>query len=275
MLASLSSPPTTKMDEVSYGTHPLQKIKLFKHDLKNERTIVFVHGGAWRDPNNTFMDFADLAQQLDDLPATNLIGVNYRLSPEVEHPFHLMDLVCAIDKIQQLNGPTEWTFVGHSVGATLILQLLNYQDIIGLTKQSPTMCYHALDLKISSIFFIDGIYDIVDLIEEYGDPYYLFVKPAFGLESYADASQMTWKLKDRELDKEFRAVIIQSKEDELLSERQSSRFFEFIHKRCLSCIYTCQDFGKHEEVYKRKEVADIIRREYIFEPCYSEDDSTI
>lgn len=249
------------LEEISYGDHALQKIKLFKYDPKNTESIVFIHGGAWRDPNNTYMDFEQLVKELHHTPNTNLVGINYRLSPEYKHPTHLVDVVNAIDKFQDLAGSTKLTFVGHSVGATLLLQLLNYKDIIrlGLSETADTSLPE-LKLDVNALVFVDGIFDISDLIDEYGAPYKLFVDCAFDTEKhYTEASQVTWSLPGRDFEFEFRGVIVQSTEDELLSARQSSHFAEYLRSRNVPLEQFLGPWGKHEEVYRRRELADIIK----------------
>lgn len=252
--------------EIAYGGDPLQKIKIFNFSPENSHTIVFIHGGAWRDPNNTYLDFNELVGHL--LKKYNLIGINYRLSPEHKHPDHLVDVVTAIAKIQAIVGShSDYSFVGHSVGATLLLQLLNYQDIITLghaghdeSHENAICSLPKLLLNIHSIFFVDGIYDIKDLIAEYGAPYKGFVDSAFQDEKYyLEASQMTWSL-SKTFDYAFRPVIIQSTQDELLTSRQSEAFFEFLKKRDIPVECLSGDWGKHEEVYRRRELAEIIEK---------------
>lgn len=245
--------------QIAYGDDVLQKIKVFNFSPHNSHTIVLIHGGAWRDPNNTFLDFEDLVGYL--LKEHNLIGVNYRLSPDNKHPCHIEDVVAGIGKIQTLVAPgTEYSFVGHSVGATLLLQLLNYHEIIDLGNGDFTVSKSLpkLDLKIRYIYFVDGIYDIQDLIAEYGAPYKLFVDCAFESEKqYLEASQMTWSL-SKEFLWEFKAVVIQSEDDELLSQRQSDTFVGFLKKRQCTVEYLQGNWGKHEEVYRHPYLAEII-----------------
>lgn len=250
------------VDEVSYGDHPLQNIKLFNFSPKNKRTIVFIHGGAWRDPNNTFMDFAKLIDHLLDLPSVNLVGINYRLSPEHKHPAHVVDVVNAIHKIETMAEiGTTLSLVGHSVGATLLLQVLNYKEIIergNLSQDEIRVPDLKLDLR--TMVFVDGIFDVMDLIAEYGAPYKLFVDLAFESEEhYSEASQMTWSLPSTPFSRKFYAVVVQSKQDELLSERQSTKFVQFLKSREINHDFLLEDWGQHEEVYTREELAPIIK----------------
>lgn len=238
----------------------MQTIKLFKFLPEYSKTLIFIHGGAWRDPNNTYLDFANLVGYLD-MADTNMVGINYRLSPQIKHPYHLVDVAAALQKILSLTGHSKVLLVGHSVGATLLLQLLNYREIIALGSVSGAEIeLPKLELDIDTIFFVDGIFDIVDLIAEYGAPYKLFVDVAFDSEThYVEASQMTWTKAGFRFDQDFRAVVVQSKQDELLSERQSERFVSFLEGKNVPVEYLAGNWGKHEEVYRRAELADIIK----------------
>lgn len=249
----------TPSDEVSYGDHPLQKVKSFRFSPSNEHTLLLVHGGAWRDPSNTYMDFNEMVGRLGtEFPTTafNVIGINYRLSPEVKHPEHLRDVVSAIEKVQRDVGVRKVHLVGHSVGATLLLQLLNYQKMLQGIKNVPL-----LDIEIQTLFFVDGIYDMVDLIDEYGASYRLFVENAFETEDdYVNGSQMTWRGKEPFEFEGIQVVVVMSRQDELLSLRQTQKFLKFLEQRGITSEYLEQDWGLHEEVYRRNELADTIGR---------------
>lgn len=240
---------------VPYGEHPLQALKYFRHDPSYKHTLVLIHGGAWRDPNNTFDDFQELVLLLNKLPetdGTNIVGVNYRLSPQFKHPAHIQDVVLALQKVVVDTGSNSVSIVGHSVGATLMLQLLNYSEMTGSTQH--------LDLGIRSLYFLDGIYDVPDLVDEYGAPYKEFVDLAFSESQVRESTQMTW---GREIPLQLLAqnyIVVQSNQDELLSGRQTARFLAFLTNRGVQPHHFEGDWGAHEEVYKRAEVADIIRQ---------------
>lgn len=249
---------TSISKEIAYGTHPLQRIKFFHYSPANTQCLVFVHGGAWRDPTNTYDDFKQLAQHLQSqIPNFNFVGVNYRLSPEVKHPEHLMDLGAALLFLSTSYNMSNCVLLGHSVGATLLMQLVNYNKIIelvGVTVPAP------LAVKISGMVFVDGIYDMVDLIEEYGSLYEEFVDNAFtNADGYINALQMTWKCKDN-FDAKFKILVVQSLEDELLSLRQTKRFVEYLKNQEVIYELDTGDWGRHEEVYRREELAQTVRK---------------
>lgn len=266
---------------LSYGTHSLQTVKYFRYSPLNTHTIVFIHGGAWRDPNNTYDDFLTLTNKLGEnfngagRNGINMIGVNYRLSPEVKHPAHLVDVVNGLSFIQKTTPTASILLVGHSVGATLILQLLSFEQIVHLSGDADgsTDIISNLLQVLDTIYFVDGIYDIPELISEYGQDYKDFVMEAFrSEEQYKQATQLSFtpgsvSEPTLELGSKSKAVlshlprnilVIQSKEDELLSLKQTDIFVEFLKRMKLEYSVIKENWGKHEEVYRREELANLM-----------------
>lgn len=251
----MSAPPS----EVAYGEHSLQKVKLFHYSPTNAFSLIFVHGGAWRDPANTYDDFQSLSSMLlrtENGSKYNIIGVNYRLSPEVKHPLHLLDLVEALNTLHKDYGVNECLLLGHSVGATLLMQLANATKILllgGIEKNMDPL------VKVKGMIFVDGIYDMVYLIEEYGKPYEEFVLEAFAnANSYANGSQLSWNSNEKFGIGEAKVVVIHSMEDELLTLRQTTRFAKFLDDQNVPYKLHTGNWGTHEEVYRRKELAELV-----------------
>lgn len=249
---------------VKYGSHELQTIKYFHFNPENTRSIIFVHGGAWRDPNNTYDDFLELTNKIaTKVTSLNLIGINYRLLPEVRHPVHIQDVVLALDRIYK-DTPTELIlFVGHSAGATLILQLLNLSLIKDSSEANSSISDDltlpvGLTTALHNFYFVDGIYDIPELVKEYPD-YESFVSDAFSCQThYRNVTQLDIENFNAFEFQPRGVIIVQSKQDELLSSRQSNLFAEFLSKHALEFTLYKEDWGTHEEVYRRSELASII-----------------
>lgn len=260
------------MTLVKYGVHPLQEMKFFQYSLSNNKTLVFIHGGAWIDPNNTYDDFEPLMVRLSTTrPDVNLISVNYRLSPEIKHPYHLIDVATALSKLVTEYHIKSVTVVGHSVGATLALQLLDYDRLIrtgieeleisGL-KTLPVdlggIMKALVKLTVDTVVLLDGIFDIPDLIREYGEPYERFVGLAFvSAEHYTEATQVS-STKGGLSGCKLRVVIVHSTEDELLTLRQPKQLRVFLERESYPYDWHVGAYGKHEEVYRRPEVCSII-----------------
>lgn len=236
---------------VSYGDHELQTIKYFHFQPSNSQSLVFIHGGAWRSPKNTYDDFLNIIDLLKPTCHYNLVGINYRLSPKVKHPAHLEDVFHGLQTIQKNTMTKLFLLVGHSVGATLILQLLNYHEL----ARKHNVCN---DLVFENVYFVDGIYDVPELLKEYTE-YKSFVMEAFSGETdYREATQVS-----KEGFTSFECVpktliVVHSKQDELLSERQARLFAHFLCQHKVTYTFVEENWGKHDQVYMRKELADLI-----------------
>lgn len=267
-------------DILHYGPHQLQTIKVFKRVNTTKETIVFIHGGGWRDPVNTYDDFKPLMSKFH-MPI-NLLSINYRLSPKVnnpeelpeaqryDHPLHLIDVLCALSYIQGM-GLKITLVVGHSVGSTLCLQLLNYDRVLDygfkftLISSEVKTILETLDLShinFKSIFLLDGIYDIQELIQEYGDEYKTFVKCAFKNDRhFIEASALSNNkigLPEKFINSQTCIYIIHSLQDELVSLKQSQLLDTFLKAHNILHKFLTGDWGLHEEIYTRKEIAQII-----------------
>ncbi|ROV87684.1 hypothetical protein VMCG_10559 [Cytospora schulzeri] len=159
--------------------------------------LIFVHGGAWRDPRATFNEAEPTLNTLLDpksqwhLPdaASRIAGfasINYRLSthpaftqdPEhtpafatraARHPDHLVDVQAALRFLQGRFGfGSDYVFFGHSAGA-----FLNYQVLLGGGDEDGVV------LPVAAVGF-EGIYDLVGLNERMEGNYSSFIEAAFG-----------------------------------------------------------------------------------------------
>ncbi|CAI4210220.1 unnamed protein product [Parascedosporium putredinis] len=169
------------------------------------RWIVFIHGGAWRDPSNTYQDFLPTIEALLSShpmlrPAIRgFASLDYRLSSHpnhaqdpsstpadrlrcAKHPDHIRDICLALRYLDaKFNMRDRYILVGHSVGATLAFQLLmGDQATKGFTSPAaqPTEA-GALPLP-ASILGIAGIYEFYDFAYRHGGPYIPMVEGALG-----------------------------------------------------------------------------------------------
>lgn len=224
----------------SYGTDLLQKVKVFNFGENNTKNVVFIHGGAWRDPNMTYNDFEIFASYIFEKSKgkTNVFSINYRLSPAVKHPLHLNDVNDALEHLNDKFGVKSASLIGHSVGATLILQ---------------TIARDACKITFENCYLVDGIYDIPEMLIEYPD-YTFFVDEAHNSEQdWTNATNIYNDLKNFQ-----KLVIIQSTQDELLSELQT----DILGKKLLNMNYNFivhkGKWGLHEEVIRRNEVFELV-----------------
>lgn len=92
--------------------------------LKNAPVMIMIHGGGWR-----MGDKANRGVNANKVPFFKdngfvYVSINYRLSPEVQHPGHIEDVAEAVswvsDNIGKYGGDGKRIFVmGHSAGAHL------------------------------------------------------------------------------------------------------------------------------------------------------------
>ncbi|KAF2813333.1 uncharacterized protein BDZ99DRAFT_460588 [Mytilinidion resinicola] len=177
--------------------------------IKSTIWIIYVHGGAWRDPecdSDQFIptvNYLSHASNQDTMSGiAGFASINYRLSPypdhtrngsdpqdayrNVQHPAHLQDVVQALEYLSKhfLIDAYGWIGVGHSAGATLLTQLLSDVDIAALPKNIQRAY-----LGLHSLILIAGIYDLPRFVRNHSgadssktikDIYMAIVTGAFG-----------------------------------------------------------------------------------------------
>lgn len=264
-----------------YGSHELQQLKVFKRDDTTTDTVVFLHGGGWRDPANTLNDFEPLMKDFLQWKM-NIISMNYRLSPRAntveelatappfQHPRHLTDVIKGLKFIVEELKLNIVLMVGHSVGSSLILQLFNYDTIIkkGLPSKGPEDINEDIvddfqfleSIALKNVYLLDGIFDVWKLLEEYPD-YRFFTRCAFEDDDHMkQAFQISLDIKPCKLmDQETVIKVVYSLEDELISIKQSELLVEFLKKWGVRYEFLKGNWGKHEEIYRRLEISGLIR----------------
>ncbi|KAF4955745.1 hypothetical protein FGADI_4316 [Fusarium gaditjirri] len=136
--------------------------------------VIFIHGGAWRDPDITATNFA--AKAVVDLfnsgvaeVIEGIASINYRLSPrtlsqpmpsggplggkqQAMHPDHLNDVISGIRYLQRkFRFGDRYILTGHSCGATLAYQTLIWQS----------MDKHETWEAPQAIIGVAGLYDLL------------------------------------------------------------------------------------------------------------------
>lgn len=179
--------------------------------------FVVIHGGAWRDPKITYetgfmaLKLAKLSQKFG-----GIVSLDYRLSPEVQHPAHMQDVIQGLERVIQKYDPHSFVILGHSCGAFLAGQV-----------------YPHFSQKITKIIGLEGIYDLELLVQEYPG-YASFVEPAFG------SDRDKWPAVDWSV---VPLTIVHSRKDELLSMQQPKWASQFVQTPM-----KVLDKGRHDEV---------------------------
>lgn len=134
------------------------KLDLFlPRDLADAPVLFFVHGGAWRHGDKSFLGFySSLAMSWARL-GINVVVANYRLSPAVQHPEHIKDIAkaCAwtYRNIARYGGRPQKLFVcGHSAGGHLVSLLALQENWLKGEGLSPAILKGAIP--------ISGVYDL-------------------------------------------------------------------------------------------------------------------
>lgn len=208
----------------------------------NRLWVLYVHGGAWYDPDQTASTFDKAQDLLLKSPVADSIAgfasINYRLSPaashptnpsnpadparNAKHPDHINDVLAAILHLQETyRFQDRYILVGHSCGACLVLQVA-MKRYWGSQYES-TM---ALELNVVpplAIVGIEGLYDLPALVKYHHDQpvYRNFTESAFGPSeaTWASASPTNSKLSETWEDGKL-VVIAHSREDELVEWEQ-------------------------------------------------------
>lgn len=230
--------------------------------------LIFIHGGAWVDPSNTSNDFKIMAETINDinLKSSNhndnisLFGIEYRLSPLVKHPIHLQDVIININRLIQDYKINSLYLCGHSVGATLIWQILS--------DKSPQLAFLNKDLnsihsKLAGIFLLDGIYSLHELLDEYAD-YNSFVSKAFDDIDIEYPDPKYDIIKSKDVLSHIDIHIIHSYNDELLTLRQTNYFVRYLEEVKIHFTLTVGEYGLHNDVFTNKEVAKLLYSNIFF-----------
>lgn len=277
---------------IKYGENDLSRQIIKKYvitssrqlnsDINNNRYYILIHGGAWRDPNNTCSDFDQFAtffsgDFVKDNERVIFYSIDYELSnnkygkfPEVlEGCIKCLSVIYEDSKMYNKldNKDVEFCIVGHSVGSTLITQIIEHKNIFKLMN----IGVDGLNLPIiNKAIFLDGIYNINLLLDEYPD-YEFFVVDEFGSKDIAikycncisnsNNGNICYNNIIQLYNKLDKILVIHSLNDELLSLKQPDDFLNWlitngISKDKIEKIY--KNFGEHNNVYISKEVAKIV-----------------
>ncbi|KAI7189344.1 hypothetical protein KC363_g4987, partial [Hortaea werneckii] len=155
--------------------------------------IIYIHGGAWRDPDIDSTSFLQtqhlLCQSREIDQIAGFASINYRLSPypshptspsdpadparNAHHPDHLTDILDALRHLQDTFGfGTRYLLVGHSCGATLAFQAAMMHLPSFPSPVTPPL----------ALLAVEGLYDLPALVSHHADSpiYQHLITNAFG-----------------------------------------------------------------------------------------------
>ncbi|KAI9641765.1 Kynurenine formamidase [Ciborinia camelliae] len=162
--------------------------------------VIYIHGGAWRDPLVTSSSILPTINRLlsssIECKIASFVSINYRLSSHpsfpqdsssvpkhtyrnAKHPDHIWDVCSALSYLQSKHSiEDQYLLVGHSCGATLAMQILMGKEFL----HSCGIPYESLDFKLPRyVLGVAGIYDLRLLRDTHSHPAYNeFLTEAFG-----------------------------------------------------------------------------------------------
>ncbi|CAI7610414.1 unnamed protein product [Penicillium glandicola] len=212
---------------IAYGqVHNLQTIAVTTlAPRKDGYWVIFIHGGAWRDPTVTSAAFNATESILrgSGLPIAGFASISYRLSAhpnhpqdpgntapkdfqDAKHPDHIRDVESALALLQNTyDFGTRYILAGHSCGATLAFQTVmgavsghreeaststtySPDNSTAIISGSPGPLPLPLTAQPTAIVGVAGIYDLRRLRDTHADisAYQEFIEGAFG------ADEMLW-----------------------------------------------------------------------------------
>ncbi|OTA67194.1 alpha/beta-hydrolase [Hypoxylon sp. EC38] len=239
-----------------YGSHELQRVGVWDFDIANQANananakywIIYIHGGAWRDPRITHKTFAPIITRLvtSDDDASSIAAfasIDYRLSPHPDfpqdpattppeqlrnarHPDHLNDVRSALAFLQRRYGfGDRYVLLGHSAGGTLAYQILATAP--PLESNSREGRYEDVEVELpQAVFGFESIYDLTGINVRFGGSYAGFLTAAFGgPENWDAAAPMKYAGRYRDRFAGL-AVLGQSPDDELVDELEADGMVE-------------------------------------------------
>ncbi|KAJ9156235.1 Kynurenine formamidase [Pleurostoma richardsiae] len=253
--------------------------------------VIYIHGGAWRDPLVDSSSFAATAQNLlrkASVPGgpkfAGLASLNYNLSPHplhpthpappadpsqapdpartAKHPDHIADVLAALAYLQgSLGVAQDYVLSGHSCGATLAFQVVMDREQWGLGPNAPAA------VKPRVILGLNGLYDLVKFLRAPDEShaklaplYEAFTRNAFGdeeatWEQVCPGSVTDW---DAEWPEAEKVVLVQSKEDTLVPYSQLEAMREGL-KTSKAELAESEASGDHNGLWQAGDrLADII-----------------
>lgn len=244
--------------------------------------IVFIHGGAWRDPSIDSRSFVLTQDHLLSGRHHDRIegyaSINYRLSPypshptnpshpadparNAKHPDHITDVLRAILYLQETyHFEDRYILAGHSAGATLSFQVA-MKRYWGQQYEST----YALELNVVppiAIVGLAGIYDLHAVVRNHADQpvYHDFIAGAFGPPANWDKASPSHGAYASSWEDGQLAVVAHSPGDTLVEEEQAQIQLEALRNSGWSkgrALHDLELHGDHDEIWESPEAARAI-----------------
>ncbi|CZR62044.1 uncharacterized protein PAC_11941 [Phialocephala subalpina] len=235
---------------------------------RNKVWVIYIHGGAWRDPEVDSKSFAPAINVLRKSSSANsfagFAAINYRLSSypqhprdpsspddpsrNVHHPTHVLDVAHALLYLQeQYHIDGRYILVGHSAGATMAFQL--HQSLL-LGKALP---------KPSSVLGIAGIYNFESFVESHSgiSAYKEIMHNAFPERKSWDEAAPYSSDRNKETLWEHAPIVVisRSEVDELVEKAQASFMFERARSMPKATeVHFLEASGAHDQIWSSGDI---------------------
>ncbi|KAJ5329315.1 hypothetical protein N7452_009705 [Penicillium brevicompactum] len=228
---------------VAYGrVHNLQIVSVTPlASSKDGYWVIFIHGGAWRDPtvkDTAFNAAESILRDTPDLPIAGFASISYRLSA---HPNHPQDPINTSPTITAMrNTPIIFGICGATLAFQAVMGAVsnhreqafsetkeNPKISVGVVSASPGPLPPPLTAQPTAIVGVAGIYDLRRLRDSHPDisAYSEFIEGAFGADELLwDGVSPAQMAGSRGVEGGWKsgrlAVLAHSKDDELVDESQ-------------------------------------------------------
>ncbi|EFZ02597.1 alpha/beta-hydrolase fold family protein [Metarhizium robertsii] len=241
--------------------------------------IIYIHGGAWRDPLETADDLAPTLKSLSpawlasrEAPVA-FASVSYSLSPypqhathpsapsdpsrNATHPRHILDVLSAISYLQSAAGfGSNYILAGHSCGATLAFQAVVNPARWGVDPDTAPVQAPQVVLGLN------GLYDMPKMVARPGhgyrqhrEVYEQFTRGAFGDDERVWRAVSPVYIEDwaREWPGGRHALLVQSREDTLVpfSEAEALEASLLKSKGERLSVELVQGRGDHYDIWRQ------------------------
>ncbi|KAG5999415.1 hypothetical protein E4U54_001859 [Claviceps lovelessii] len=242
--------------------------------------IIYIHGGAWRDPLVTSASFIPTLKSLSTAwlqsrkSPVAFASISYSLSPyphhpthpsnrcddsrNASHPQHILDVLEAIHFLQsRAKFGNNYILAGHSCGATLAFQTAMNPVRWGTDNAAKDDIEAPL-----MVLGLNGLYDMPELIENPGGQhnqfrqlYEQFTRNAFGDDEdvWRDISPAFVENWAREWPDGRRVMLVQGTQDDLVPYRQGERMRDSLvgSKSDRLVVELVDGEGQHDEIWQK------------------------
>jgi acetyl esterase/lipase len=151
------------------GDPKLQSLDVYRprglaRDAASRPVLVMVHGGGWKGGDKASSGVVEPKASWCVGQGGLFVSVNYRLSPKVRHPAHVLDVAAALawvhDHIAEYGGdPERIAIMGHSAGAHLVALVASDPRRLGAFGKSLAIIKGVVCLDTAAFDLPRGVAD--------------------------------------------------------------------------------------------------------------------